>query len=202
MINELEKKSSFNAMSDLEITKNSVEMLRYRNNKLAYSLGLGGVAASLFAAFICMNSMNPSNFSVIFKIILNVFILLFGFLCCEKAKTYQVRGSFYLIGLGVICLLRILWIPLQLITKYGEYQAAQTAGDQAKITELEAFLGSPIVNNADGQHAWLPSAGDIRGFIAIGLLVLAGILMIVGGVLGFMKAKKLAAYLDSLKETK
>jgi len=26
--------------------------------------------------------------------------------------------------------------------------------------------------------------------------------MIVGGVLGFMKAKKLAAYLDSLKETK
>ena len=198
MINELEKKSSFNAMSDLEITKNSVEMLRYRNNKLAYSLGLGGVAASLFAAFICMNSMNPSNFSVIFKIILNVFILLFGFLCCEKAKTYQVRGSFYLIGLGVICLLRILWIPLQLITKYGEYITAEPGS--AKMAELEEFLGSPITKG--NQYAWLPSAGDVRGFIAIGLLVVAGILMIVGGVLGFMKAKKLAAYLDSLKETK
>ena len=114
MINELEKKSSFNAMSDLEITKNSIEMLRYRNNRLAYALGLSGVALSLLAAFVCMNSMNPENFQVIFKIILNVFILLFGFLCCEKAKTYQVRGSFYLIGLGVICFFRILWIPLQL----------------------------------------------------------------------------------------
>ena len=41
MINELEKKSSFKAMSDLEITKNSVEMLRYRNNRLAYALGIG-----------------------------------------------------------------------------------------------------------------------------------------------------------------
>ena len=200
MINELEKKSSFNAMSDLEITKNSVEMLRYRNNRLAYSLGLGGVAASLFAAFICMNSMNPSNFSVIFKIILNVFILLFGFLCCEKAKTYQVRGSFYLIGLGVLCLLRILWIPLQLITKYADFQAAEAAGDTAKVAELEAYLGSPITKG--NQNAWLPSAGDVRGYIAIGLLVVAGVLMIVGGVLGFMKAKKLAAYLDSLKETR
>ena len=76
MINELEKKSSFNAMSDLEITKNSIEMLRYRNNRLAYALGLSGVALSLLAAFVCMNSMNPENFQVIFKIILNVFILL------------------------------------------------------------------------------------------------------------------------------
>ena len=74
MINELEKKSSFNAMSDLEITKNSIEMLRYRNNRLAYALGLSGVALSLLAAFVCMNSMNPENFQVIFKIILNVFI--------------------------------------------------------------------------------------------------------------------------------
>ena len=200
MINELEKKSSFNAMSDLEINKNSVEMLRYRNNRLAYALGLGGVAASLFAAFICMNSMNPSNFLVIFKIILNVFILLFGFLCCEKAKTYQVRGSFYLIGLGVICLLRILWIPLQLITKYGDLVAARESGDVAAEQAASEFLGSPITNG--NQNAWLPSAGDVRGFIAIGLLVVAGTLMIVGGVLGFMKAKKLAAYLDSLKETK
>lgn len=200
MINELEKKSSFKAMSDLEITKNSVEMLRYRNNKLAYAFGIGGVAASLLAAFICMNSMNPSNFLVIFKIILNVFILLFGFLCCEKAKTYQVRGSFYLIGLGVICFLRILWIPLQLITKYHDWQAAVESGDDAAQQAAGEFLGATVTNS--NQVAWLPNSGDVRGLIAIGLLVVAGALMIVGGVLGFMKAKKLAAYLDSLKETK
>ena len=200
MINELEKKSSFNAMSDLEITKNSVEMLRYRNNTLAYLLGVGGVAFSLLAAFICMNSFNPTNFQVIFKIILNVFILLFGFLCCEKAKTYQVRGSFYLIGLGVICFLRIFWVPLQLITKYHAWESAKAAGSVEKQAAAEKWLGATITDPS--QTAWLPSAGDIRGYIAIGLLVVAGALMIVGGVLGFLKAKKLAKYLDSLKETK
>ena len=101
MISELEKKSSFHAMSDLEINKNSVEMTRYRNNTLAYSLGIGGVAFSILAAFICLNSFNPGTALTLLKVVLNVFILLFGFLCCEPAKTYQVRGSFYLIGLGV-----------------------------------------------------------------------------------------------------
>jgi len=200
MINELEKKSSFNAMSDLEITKNSVEMLRYRNNKLAYTLGVLGVGASLFAAFICMNSFNPTNFQVILKIIVNVFILLFGFLCCEKAKTYQVRGSFYLIGLGVICFIRIFWVPLQLITKYNAWLDAKAAGNVTKMAQAEKWLGATITD--PNQTAWLPSAGDVRGFIAIALLVVAGILMIVGGVLGFLKAKKLSKYLDSLKETK
>lgn len=197
MINELEKKSSFNAMSDLEITKNSIEMLRYRNNKLAYTLGLLGVGFSLFAAFVCMNSMNPENFQVILKIILNVFILLFGFLCCEKAKTYQVRGSFYLIGLGVINFLRILWIPLQLITYGNLYKT----GDLAQQEAAKDFLGKTIVNT-DGQVNWLPADGTFRGLMAIILLVLAGVFMIVGGIIGFLKAKKLSAYLDSLKETK
>lgn len=201
MINELEKKSSFNAMSDLEITKNSIEMLRYRNNRLAYALGLGGVAFSLFAAFICMNSMNPENFQVIFKIILNVFILLFGFLCAEKAKTYQVRGSFYLIGLGVINFLRIFWIPLQLIINGNAYKAALASGDIEAQEAAKQFIGKTITDTQN-QVNWLPADGSVRGLIAIILLVLAGILMIVGGVIGFLKAKKLSAYLDSLKETK
>lgn len=201
MINELEKKSSFNAMSDLEITKNSIEMLRYRNNRLAYALGLGGVALSLFAAFICMNSMNPENFQVIFKIILNVFILLFGFLCCEKAKTYQVRGSFYLIGLGVLNFLRIFWIPLQLIINGNAYKEALASGDIEAQEAAKQFIGKTITDTQN-QVNWLPADGSVRGLIAIILLVLAGILMIVGGVMGFLKAKKLSAYLDSLKETK
>ena len=201
MINELEKKSSFNAMSDLEITKNSIEMLRYRNNRLAYAFGIAGVAASLFAAFICMNSMNPENFQVIFKIILNVFILLFGFLCCEKAKTYQVRGSFYLIGLGVLNFFRILWIPLQLLTNYPKWVAAKEANDVVAKEAAEQWLGKTITDGSNTVN-WLPADGTTRGLMAIILLVIAGILMIIGGVIGFAKAKKLTAYLDSLKETK
>ena len=75
------------------------------------------------------------------------------------------------------------------------------------ITYVEAmnnaskFLGATIINS-DGQVNWLPADGTTRGLIAIILLVLAGILMIAGGIIGFLKAKKLTAYLNSLKETK
>ena len=200
MINELEKKSSFSAMSDLEITKNSVEMLRYKNNRVAYTLGLLGLLFSLLATFICMNSMNPDSFLVILKIFLNVFILLFGFLCCEKARTYQVRGSLYLIGLGIICFLRILWIPLQLITNYNMRVTAIENNQPAVQQQAEEYLGKTITE--PNQLAWLPSAGDTRGLMAIGFLVVAGLLLVIAGILGFIKAKKLAVYLDSLKETK
>ena len=200
MINELEKKSSFNAMSDLEITKNSVEMLRYRNNRIAYTLGLLGLLFSLLAAFVCMNSMNPDSFLVILKIFLNVFILLFGFLCCEKARTYQVRGSLYLIFLGVVCFLRVLWVPLQLITNYVIRNNAIESNDAVVQQQAEEFLGKTIIE--PNQLAWLPSDGTVRGFMAIGFLVVAGLLLVIAGILGFIKAKKLAVYLDSLKETK
>ena len=54
MINEMEKNKTMSKMSDLEFDKNSVEMMRYRNNKLAYGLGLGGLVFSVLASFIIL----------------------------------------------------------------------------------------------------------------------------------------------------
>ena len=80
MINEMEKNKTMSKMSDLEFDKNSVEMMRYRDNKLAYSLGLVGLALSVLASFIILNSMAAVSFQVILCIFLNIFILLSGFL--------------------------------------------------------------------------------------------------------------------------
>jgi len=82
MINEMEKNKTMSKMSDLEFDKNSVEMMRYRNNKLAYSLGLGGLAFGVLASFIILNSMAAITVQVILCIFLNIFMLLAGFLAC------------------------------------------------------------------------------------------------------------------------
>ena len=67
MINDVENKDSLNRMSDLEFDKNSVEMLRYRTNKLSYTIGLLGIGFSLLAAFILFNSMAVNTPFVLFK---------------------------------------------------------------------------------------------------------------------------------------
>ena len=120
MINEVENKVSLNQMSDLEFGKNKLEMMRYRANSLSYMLGLLGVITSLFAAFVAMNSMNPKIWIVLVKIAINICIVLFGFLCCERAKSYNKKGSLVLVGIGIACIIRIAWIPIQLLLGQSE----------------------------------------------------------------------------------
>ena len=93
MINDGMENKTLNSVSDLEFNKNSVEMMRYRVNALSNKLGFGALFCSIIAAFICLNSTNPITFAVILKIMLNIIILLGGFLCCEKAKKYRHRKS-------------------------------------------------------------------------------------------------------------
>lgn len=197
MINNVENKASLNAMSDLEFGKNKVEMMRYRANGLSYKLGLGGLAFSVLAAFLSLNAFNPTNISVILKILLNIAILLIGFLACEKTKTYSKQGSISMVVIGAVCFARIFWIPLNLIIDYNAWKAGKSNGD---------FLGAVIKNSkADEGNkliAYLPQDGNFRGIFAITCLVLAALLFIIAGITGYMRAKKLSTYLESLKEKK
>ena len=111
MINEVENTNSLNQMSDLEHDKNQLEMMRYRENHLSYNIGIIGIFASLLACFISLNSTNPITAVVVIKVLLNIIILLGGFLCIEKAKAYSKQGSIGLIVFGGICFARIFWIP-------------------------------------------------------------------------------------------
>ncbi|HIT44027.1 TPA: hypothetical protein IAA91_04245 [Candidatus Avacholeplasma faecigallinarum] len=199
--NEMENKGSLNTMSDLEFDKNSVEMMRYRANSLSYTLGFVAILCSLFAAFICLNSTQPITFAIILKIILNIIILLGGFLCCEKAKAYSKNASIGLMVFGGICIARIFWIPLQLIIYYSKYLTALSTQDKALENEALKYLGLPITGvNTGGANAWLPSSGYVRATIAIVLLCLAGLFFILSGIIGYARSKKLNTYLDSLKK--
>lgn len=205
MINEMENKPSLNEMSDLEFGKNKLEMMRYRANGLSYMLGFGGIAFSVLAAFICLNSFNPNSVLAIIKILMNVFILLFGFLCCEKAKAYSRQGSIMLIGLGGVCILRIFWVPLQLMINFNKYITALDKGEGIEtLNKYKNILGKTITSYYEGDNSirWLTANGNFRGIIAIIFLCIAAAFFITAGLVGVIRSKQLTTYLDSLKEEK
>ena len=203
MINEVENNNSLTQMSDLEHDKNQLEMMRYRENRLSYMLGFLALAASILACFICLNSTNPGRPEIIVLVLLNIFILLGGFLCIEKAKSYSRNGSIALVVMGGICVARIFWIPLQLLIYFPMYDAnhAATAGEALEKKQQAAdFLGQTITGSyASGtQVRWLTNNGTARAFMAIVLLAIAAAAFITAGVIGFIRSKRLTAYLESL----
>lgn len=213
MINEQENTSSLNKMSDLEYSKNDVEMMRYRVNGLSYKLGLCAMLCSIFGCFICLNSMNANDFNVIIVILLNVVILLGGFLICEQAKAYSFKGSVAQIVFGGICAARIFYIPLIIIIAYSKYSSAsntlKTATDEATIAKAKADMSSAANNLGatitakDGSsvaNAYLPSNGYVRAIMAIVLFAAAAALFISAGIIGVIRSKKLYAYLESINQ--
>ncbi len=200
MINEMEKNKTMSKMSDLEFDKNSVEMMRYRNNKLAYWLGLGGLAFSVLASFIILNSMSPITIQVILCIFLNIFILLSGFLACERTKTYSRNGSIFLGALGVVNILQIFWLPLTIIITYNTWNNMTDLEEKSKYAKNN--VGAVITEGTDNSIHWLSTNGNFRGIVAILFLAISAAFFISAAVLGVMKSKKLNNYLDSLKVEK
>jgi hypothetical protein len=200
MINEFDNNSSLNQMSDLEHDKNELEMMRYRENRLSYNIGIIGIFASLFACFVCLNSTNPVTAIVVIKVLLNIVILLGGFLCIEKSKAYSAKASIGLVVFGGVCVARIFWIPLQLITYFSMYKSY--LANETDDTAFTNYLGKTIITaytDTKESYRWLPASGTFRGILAIVLLAIAAATFIAAGVIGYIRSKKLSTYLDSLK---
>lgn len=170
------------------------QMLRYRANSLSYKLGMGGILFSLLAAFISLNTL-VWNATVTIKILGNIIILLFGFLSIEKVKSYSKEYSYVLCGIGAICIARIFWCPLQIMIWYGKYLADKSN------PEVEKHLG-PVITRAKIQNAYLPQNGYFRGIFAIVLLCIAAAFFIGAGVIGIIKSKKYADYMQTQDTTK
>lgn len=217
MINETENKTSLNKMSDLEYVKNDTEMMRYRANGLSYKLGLLAMCFSLTAALLCLNSFNPKSIQVLFIIMMNIVLLLGGFLAAEKVKNYSKGGAIAQGVFGVVCFANIFYIPLLLIIKYSDYMAAKTLKLEdfenstlfneavaEKMGNAESILSASITAKLDGQQAvaYLPSSGYFRGTVAIICLAIAAACFITAGIIGYLRSQKLTNYLDSLKESK
>ena len=231
MMNNVENKNDLNKMSDLEFGKNKVEMMRYRENSLSYKLGMGGIGASVLACFLCLNAFNPVNFATLIAIMLNIVILLGGFLCIEKAKSYSFSGSVALIVFGGVCIGRIFWIPVfYLLAHYDKWKKASDAlkvanenlkdatkaADEANIAKYtseianyndtmaihEKYLGKTITSNNYNKISYLPTDGNLRAILAIVALVVAAVFFIAAGYIGVVRSRKLSTYLNSINQKK
>ena len=178
------------------------EMMRYRTNGASYKLGLGGMAFSMLGAFICLNSMNPNSFQVILIILLNVVILLGGFLAAEKVKAYAKGGAIAQLVFGGICALRIFYIPLIIFINYSRYMSAREAGDTAAQDAAKEYLGATIISKYEGRvaNAYLPASGYFRSVSAMIFFALAAACFIAAGLIGLKKSKTLESYMNSLNE--
>lgn len=221
MTNELKNSASLQ-MNPEEIQQTKKEMMRYRANSLSYWLGFGAIGFSIFGSFICLNSFQPNTVLVILKILMNIIILLFGFLSCEKAKAYSKQASISLICLGGACALRILWVPLQLMIYFNKFLPAQKwlnemqeaskdpnfvvdqgvqAAQQEIVDNCSKYLGATITDYYKGNTGnvnWLPANGNFRAIFAIVLFVCAAILFICAGVVGYIRSNKLNSYMKSI----
>ena len=200
MMNNVENKNDLNKMSDLEFGKNKVEMMRYRDNSLSYKLGMGGIACSVLACFFCLNYLAPTSVKKLLAIMLNIVILLGGFLAVEKAKSYSLNGSIALIVFGGVCIARIFWIPLvYLIINYGAWVNAGRPNN-SKYSE---FIGKTITTDDVNQLTWLGhDNGVFRAVLAIVALIAAAAFLIAAGYIGVVRSKKLSTYLNSINQKK
>lgn len=181
MSNQVEKNV---VLEGAELEKIKTEMMHYRGNGLSYKLAFLGIGCSVLAAFVCLNSFYPDMLGFI-KILMNIAILLFGFLCCEKVKAYSKEASIALCVIGGICVLRIFWVPLNLIVWYNRFMDPNATAETKN--EAGKYLGKIITANSSTIN-WLPKDGNFRGITAIVLLACAAAAFIASGVIGYFKS--------------
>ncbi len=162
------------------------EMMRYRANSSSYKYGMLAIVFSVLAAFISLNSIKWTTFDVIVKILGNIVILLFGFLSIEKVKAYNKSYSYVLMAFGGICVGRIFWFPLMLITDYTAYLANNLETGRLGAT----VIGDPMANS------YLPQSGYVRAIIAIVFLALSAFFFIISGIIAYKKSVRYHQYMQ------
>ena len=162
------------------------EMMRYRANSSSYKYGMLAIIFSVLASFISLNSIKWTTFDVIVKILGNIVILLFGFLSVEKVKAYNKSYSYVLMAFGGVCVGRIFWFPLMLITDYTAYLNNNLETGRLGAT----VVGDPMANS------YLPQSGYIRAIIAIVLLALSALFFIVSGIIAYKKSVRYHQYMQ------
>lgn len=211
-----DKNAIKNSMSPEEYELFELEKMRYTTNKIPYNLGMLGVVFSVCAMFIALNSLDPNmnghGWLTVVKILMNIVILLFGFLSCEKVKVYDEKYSYLMSGFGALCVLRIFWYPLNCIRYWAGFMSdinaaggGKTAYDAVKnnyVSKLgETMIGkwNETTNSID-TTGYLTANGYVRGIILIILLGLAAACFFGSSVIGIRNSKKLHNYLNSLEK--
>lgn len=196
-----------------------LEKMRYNNNSLSYKLGYAGIICSVIACFLALNSFGPSDFSTVVKVLMNIVILLVGFLATEKVKVYTKNYSYVMYVIGGVCFARIFWVPLQLFIYYNKFVNMLDGTDAGFSNAKAAYsnkLGATVIgdwvkevtdeagNIITPAHrvgtGYLTMNGNIRAVIILIFLLLASASFIASGVINYIRSTKLNNYLSSIGE--
>ena len=146
------------------------EIMHYRLNKASSVLGL---LAILFNALMFLHIYGMSSCKADFylgvDLVINIVFMLYAFLVSENQKKYDIKAGYLSIGLGVIEVLRIFFIPLKYLL--------QNLNDELHIK------GLPM--------------GDFVYVVV--LMILASLCLIGAGIICIRKTKKLEKYLKENK---
>lgn len=177
----------------IEIPQNvKVEKMRYQKNSLSYMLGFAGIGFSIFAAFILLNSLTPDIYTI-FKILLNIVILLFGFMCCENVKNYREKSAYMMLGIAGVCVARIFFGPVMLFNYYSKYLKFMEDGilQTEEKAVVSKWLGSSIID----KSGFLTPNGYVRAIMAIVALICAAVCFVFSALICIKKSRTLKKFL-------
>jgi hypothetical protein len=94
------------------------DKMRYQLNKAGYGLILLGLSISVIAMFriITPVTVRP-NYEIAIEIMINIVLLLVTFLAAERCKFYSKNWAIGSIGIGMVHIIRIFYVPASLLRK-------------------------------------------------------------------------------------
>lgn len=157
-------------MRDLEMIKK--DRLRYTKNKISSTLAILGILFNVLY-FVSVYSSNIGNYyykvDIGMSVVYNLLFLLFAFLCSEGVKTYNLTYACALIGIGLLQIVRIFYIPMK---------AHETVISLDGVERL-------VMDN--GQFIWV-----------IVCLSVSAAACVVGGIIAIIKTNTLKNYMKEI----
>ena len=94
-----------------------IDKMRFQENKISSTTAFLAIGFDAYYLLSVINNTEVTPTVIIaLKILLNIAFILVVFLAMSKVKVYQKNWSYVLIVFGGLTLLRMLWMPAQLIS--------------------------------------------------------------------------------------
>ena len=171
------------------------DIMRYKTNGISFWLCMLAIVLNVAMFLIIYTTKScTSDFELGIDLLVNVIFMLAVFLTAEKTKAYNKNAGFFAIGIGLVEILRIFWIPVKyhkmwLVWSEETKLITETLTAQGKTPE-EIATSLPILSGLNNvQFTW-----------CIILLVAACLALIAAGIVAIIKSNKLSAHLAKLEE--
>lgn len=149
------------------------DRMRYTKNTISANLAYFAIVFNALY-FISIYSSDVKNYyynlEIGISVVYNLLFMLFVFLASEGVKSYDLKYSFVLAGIGALQIVRIFGIPMDAYYTFIELKKNQ----YLQVMEADQF------------------------YICVAYLSISAACAIIGGIIAFIKSKKLAEYEKSL----